>query len=507
MENENEEEIIEQIITAIENNDEKKTIEIIKTISKDFDFRKYDWISDIFSSSKLDEETKFKFCLRTIDLKDKEEAEIDNFFCRQVVPDLLLRCIRDNEEDFTNLVSENKEMQELLVKYIREYPDDAIVIWPRVSSLPLVKQKILEDEEFVATKMGEYEDFFKNLPQDYAHLICYYNARVNEFEFDFLKSLYSKYIGEITGMEDQTLLVTLHYILERRNSMGVSPRIAMNPMRFYIKRIMEDKGFTKEVDTIERKSNMNFVSTVSFVSKYYNTELFRELLDINAIDDVLREKLKYLSKVDKVLGLETLSDLTHKSLDELKKMEKEPMYVSKLVTSGGPTSRTNFSIFPDSTIREIRSIKRDGSTRKLIVGNQDSHESKVEEIYEDDIEFPDDCTTVWQRSIECAKQLSAITLAIESEQCHLYMPSDISDEQTEVLMKLIESTEERGRFGIAVYDHDEDRIYISGIELLDKDDTRSFIQKLTERNLQKTAEEGIIQVLPGINNDIDEEEK
>ncbi|MBR3134368.1 MAG: hypothetical protein IKG56_02790 [Clostridia bacterium] len=503
---ENEEEIIEKIITAIEENDEKKIIEIIKMISKDFDFRKYDWISEIFSSSRLDSDTKFKFCLMAIDLKDNEEADINNFFCRQVVPDLLLRCIRDNEEEFSKLVSENEEMQELLIKYIREYPDDAIVIWHKVSSLPLVKQRILEDEEFVASKMGEYEDFFKNLPQDYAHLICYYNAQANEYEFEMLKSLYGKYIGSITGDEDQSLLVALHYILEKRNKMGVSPRIAMQPMRFYIKRIMEDKEFNKEVEIIEKKSNMNFVSTISFISNYYSTELYRELLDIDSIDDDLREKLEYLSKVDKVIKIEKLSDLTNVSLDELEMMEKEPIVVSGLVTSGGPTSRILSSIFPDSANREIRSIKRDGSTRKLVVGNQESHESKVEEIYEDDIEFPDDCTTAWQRSIECAKQLSAITLVIESEQCHLYMPSNITDEQNEVLMKLLESTEERGRFGVAVYDKDGDRIYISGIELLDREDTRNFIQRLNERNLQNSKDEGIIQVLPDININSDGQE-
>lgn len=481
---ENDEELLKKMKDLVGNKDYEGMKKIIIDIAKDFNFQKFDWLEDFFLNPNLDVKTKIAFCLTSFDISN------EGLFYRQVIPHLLTQCASENITDLVDLVTEDVYLQELLTRFIRECPDDSMKIWHGISNLPLVKEKILNDEDFVAIQMRDYGDFFENLPNEYAHLICYYNAGTSELDYEFIKFLYEKYLGNSVDTDGQNLMIALHYILEKKNNMGINPRIAMQPSRFLLSRVLESEEFFYEIDEFEKKYETSFISSVGFISNYYYCGLYKELMNLDTIDEHLREKIKYLSKVEKVVDINSLNDLNSVSIEELKQMEKDPIYVDELLTSGGPTSLTSRPIFSESASREIRSIKKDGTITRLEVGNQESHESKVKEIYEEEIEFPSSCVTVWQRSIESAKQLSAITLAIESEQCHIYMPSNISKEQLKALTELIETTSEKGRFGIAVYDHGKDRIYISGIELLDKNEAKDFVLRLNERTLQEATRNG-----------------
>lgn len=485
------EQIIKAIDTSVNDSSTKGIKKVIDDISKDFNFEMYNWITDLFMGEELDTRTKLLFCLNGIRVREDSNESINNVFTRQVIPALLSELLMHNEDEFIDLISENDKMQELLVNYIRNEPSDAMQIWHRVSNLKIVKKEILNDEDFISNKLSDEREFFENLPQEYANLICYYNAEFRELDYNYLQYLYEKYFGTILNEKERIDLTALHYHnLKLGNNIGISTKIRMQPVNFVLSEVQKNNNYMSEISEFQNKSNLKFIPAVLFMYKYHNEELYKEITELNELNNGLQEKIVYLAQADRIVGIRTLEDLNCVNLNELKKMDNEVIYVSELESTGGPESKTSSRIFSDSSYREIRRINKDGSMKKIAVGNQESHESAVARIYEEDIDFSSDCITAWQRSIESAKRLSAVTLVIENEQCHIYMPSNISFNQVKKCTELIYSATDSSKFGIAVYDRDKDKTYVNGFDLLKKEEARDFLSRIRKKSIQASFSEG-----------------
>ena len=476
----NKKELVDEINYIIEKNDNERLKILIEEISNNYSFRWFDLIEDVFLDDELDSKTKLDFCLRAMEYRKDHKEGLDNLFTRQVVPYLLLKSIKEDKEYFSKLLNESNSIQELIIDYFKQDPDDAIEVWEQIHDLPLTKKEILDDEEFVAENLRNEESFFNKLPEGYEHLICYYNPEFNEIDFNYIQLLYKQYFGDRITQKQQLKLIALQYYLKKED--GISPTALMQPINYILKEISTGEGFFERLEKLEQNTQLDFISTAILTYHYRDSRLLDELIENEKLDDETKEKLSYLCKNNRIKEINSIADLQNATIEELDSMEKEVLYVSNAFGRGGPGATTIMNVLPDSRDREIRRIDADGKTSRMEVGYQDSHGDVVERIYSEDVQFPDSCKTVFNRSIEAAKQISSVTLVIEYEQCHMYMPSNISNEQIEQCTELIESAIDNGKFGIAVYDRERDKAYITGVDLLDKKEAKSFVTILGEKN-------------------------
>ena len=482
----NKEQLVDEIKRIAEKSDSERLEILIKEISNNFNFSWFNLVEDVFLGNELETKTKLDFLIQAMEYRKEHKEGLDNLFTRQVVPYLLLKNIKEDEEYFKKKINENYEIQELIVDYFKEDPYDAIELWNSIYDLPIAKKRILEDDEFIAENLRNEIDFFNRLPEGYEHLICYYNPEFDEIDFNYIKSWYQQYFGDRINEEQQVKLIALQYYLKKEE--GISPTALMKPLNYILKKISTDEKYFEKLEIISQNTQLDFIPTAILTYNYRDSKLLDELVNCEELDDDMREKLKYLSKNNRIKEINSIADLQNTTLEELEKMDKEVIYVSNAFGRGGPGAITIKNILPDSSDREIRRIDVDGKTSKMEVGYQDSHGDAVERIYSEDVQFPNSCKTVFNRSIEAAKQISSVTLVIEYEQCHMYMPSNISNEQIEQCTELIESAIDNGKFGIAVYDRERDKAYITGIDLLDKEEAKSFVSKLGEKKVNLSEE-------------------
>lgn len=475
------EELANEIKVIVENDDNDRLSALIKTISEGYSFECFDLMEDVLWDTNLDSRIRIEFCLKAMQYRKENNEGIRNIFTRQVIPYLLIESIKRGEEEFANAIKDKKENQEIVLDYFKENPGDAIDYWHLIVDLPGTKSKILDDEDFISEKMREEDTFFTRLPGGYEYLISYYNPEFNEYDFEYLQSLYQQYYGEVTDKDERTNLMALQYYLKANE--GISPTILMQPLKFILKGIKRDRKMLNNIETISEKTKIKFIQTCLLVYKYKDSKLLKQLFECEEITDEMREKLEYLAKTSRILKINSMQDLENNSLEDIKEMEREVTYVSNAFGRGGPVSRTSIPIFPNSTYREVRRIDPNGEMHTFLVGNNEGHDEKVEEIYSEEVKFPETCKTAFSRSIEAAKQISAVTLVIESEQCHMYMPSDLTINQATKCIELVESSTEEGKFGAVVFDKEENRPYILSVDLVDKDEAKRCITRIQKRNI------------------------
>ena len=256
---------------------------------------------------------------------------------------------------------------------------------------------------------------------------------------------------------------------------------------------------------------------LKFASKYCDTKLFKQLSNTSKIsDENLLKKITFLAKNSKISDLNTLEKLITISMSELQKMcyenEEDGNILSYL--PGGPISKTIYSVFADSYEREIRRIDPDGSYKILPLLFEQGHAEGVNIIYKDSITFKDKKGSAVEYSLEATKKLSSITFVIENEQCFIYMPIQITEEQKNIVKNWINSTTEYGKLGIMLYNAKLDKSILANEgDMLNKEGAMDFINNIEIKdkniidmgelgedisNLYETEIGGIVKVGDGI---------
>ena len=497
---------LEYILRVAEELDEENFGRLLTKMAEKYNNLNFQHLDNFFSESPIDAVTKAKFLLRAINAVDGNVTNNREFYF-EVIPYLLETCMQKNKKEFVDFASQDINTQKSLVDYIKKFPMSAIVILDEASNIPLVKEQILEDEEFIVKNFPREGEFFEHLPKEYGHLICFYDTKLNELDFKFIQTLYNKHFGDKLKESEQMQLIRWQYELKAKNDMRVSLKDILQPLEFGLKKIEEDNMFLEQIRSLKDKLKLDITETIQIAFNYQNSKLYQELIASNEIDDTLRAKLEYLSKEKKVVDINSLQDLENVTLEELHDMDKEQTYITSFSFRGGPSSATLKPVFPDSTSREVRRIDQDGTMTTELVKNYENHEDAVKRIYERDVNYQEGCTTVWQRSIEGVKQTLAVTLVIESEQCHMYLPSTISDEQRSKLIELTNSANEASRFGIVIYDLKKDKIYISSKDLVGKEATKQFVLEFKETESNKVIDSNEITKIQENQDEIDSREE
>lgn len=443
---------LEYIVSKSEELDDESFKILLKKMSSYYTGLRFNELCDFINDSDVEIGKKTIFLLRAASIVDINDTE-NRDFNLEYIPYFLGTCIQSNKEGFVNLVTEDPKMQELLVGYIKKFPGSSMVIWPKVSNLPQVREKIWVDERFVIDVLSKEREFYENIPEEYTHFICFYEVKNTKMDIEYMRLLYQKYYGDILPELDQLYLIYWQIKLRENNRMNINPRVFREPLDFGLKKLREDEHFFD----LKEKLQLKIHELMQLAFNYRNSSLYNELISMNEIDEELAQKIKLISRGRKIIGIDTFEDLRSITLDELNNMERESIQVEDISNTvkpntGGPSSRTLENIFTDSTEREIRRINQDGTmATETIERLSERHEDAIKRIYEGEVDYLDNCDSVYRCSIEAIKQLSTITLVIEKEQCYIYLPENLTAEQKRVILELISSAEEEGRFGIVSY--------------------------------------------------------
>lgn len=474
---------LEQSINGILDNDDTEKLEtLINNFSSD-NVYKFGKLMD-----NIDPNTRIKFYLYVMKYRKDNKKSIETKLVKNTIPNLLLKDIIEEEENFKRIINDKDDMKQIIIDYFKESPDNALGIWKHISEWPIAKSEILDDEEFVADKLKSKDSFFEELPEGYEHLICFYNSKHSGYDYNYLLPLYQRYYGEKIDMLQQIKLIYLQSNLKQ--NLGFSNYVQMQPLDFILKAVKKDPDFINTIEELSQKTELDFSNTAVLVYKYRDSKLLRELKEIEKIDEETHKKLEYLSDTNRIVGIDSIKDLQDKSIEELSHMDRELIYGANALGRGSPIAETMNSIFPGSSEREVRRIDKNGKIETMIADLDEGHEELIEKLYSDDVSFTEEYDDAFHRSIEAAKQISAVTLVIESEKCYIYLPSDLTTEQMCVCQELVDSTIQEGKFGIAVYDKEESDYYVeTQSDLYDKENTKQFFKKLSERAKEKSSNE------------------
>ena len=76
------------------------------------------------------------------------------------------------------------------------------------------------------------------------------------------------------------------------------------------------------------------------------------------------------------------------------------------------------------------------------------------------------------------------TLVIESEQCHMYLPSKLTYEQVNKCLELIDLANEYGKFSLLIYDSEQEIKYTYDINLVSIEKTRNYLLRIGNNEQQ-----------------------
>ncbi len=401
---------------------------------------------------------KLKICM-TIACMD-----IRTFFSVEIMSAVINRLIKENEEQFLKLITENEDIQKLCVQCYKNIGELELGNnIEHILMLPDFRKNVLEDEDFISEKMVRRRDFFRCLPKEYAYLISFYNSDM-DFGTSTLRKYYQKYFSECLTNKEQMELAELQHDISIDNYLNLSQKDIMRDIKYVLQQILRDRKFYDNIQNIRGKAVLDLKGAISFAQKYDGTEFYEQLLndECNVFDDDILQKIYYLANKGRVKEPEKLKDIRNVTMQELENMPKDNYYVSRTFLAGGPLSEmNNVRIFEDSTNREIRRIDKNGEVKIVIIPGDRGHDDGVKEIYGDDVKFPKECLTAIERSMEAAKQISSMTYVIENEHCFIIVPDNVSIEQKKISIDWLSTALQEGVIGIFVYDRNKDELYVA----------------------------------------------
>ena len=186
---------IKQILKIQDENERKKEFdEMFSEILEKL--KGLDWREKAASINNID-----------LDIDSKLKFLIMGFFNGQnrsvsfeLIPMVINTLIKTNEEEFWNLINDNIETQGIYAEYLKATPTDIEKNhkneMDKLFSLPEIKEKILDDEELVASSFSRKSDILEKLPKEYGYLISLFDSFFDN-DSKRIRKLYNIYFGEI----------------------------------------------------------------------------------------------------------------------------------------------------------------------------------------------------------------------------------------------------------------------------------------------------------------------
>ena len=373
---------------------------------------------------------------------------------------LLIDFIDSNEDSFIKLLNDEELQNQFSIWFKEETSSHTINsdILEKILKLPKIQENVLQDPKFYNGRNSF--TLFNLIPKEYGSAIAFYDPyNIEEHEEEF-EQLYSKYFNGVLTKSEQLELIKEHIIeLNKHDLFELGKVKKMLPFHHLLNCIIKNKEYYTWIKNIKNNSNLDFDIILKFLYKYDETNLFKNLyLSNETYNKDKIDKIKYLSEENKLVNCEDIENLDDVTLFELQSLPKGKGDNIVINIAGGPTGK-NGMIFKDGYKREVRRVDIDG-TVSIIDGTEMRHEEAVKFAYSD-IEFDSNCTMAIERAVEAVKQLSTITFIIENEMCYLIANDNISEEQFESLNNLIPYDKNSSRFGIILYNSNEDNYTVA----------------------------------------------
>ena len=466
----------------------KKIVIAIKYSSIKSSFREN---RDMICNMQIDVADKLRFLMMAANISYKEmisiEGTLDFFYL------CFNNCTKDFvgfKEDVLELIKKDLDLQKEYTTYFKLVDYRNVELREEMEALlalPMFREFVLTDEEFISDYFRDNDNFYLSLPNEYGYLIAYTAPDY----YSLCELLYSKYFGQQLDSDQIEELIDLQIeIYDEENPFNISMKYKLQKLVFVLKTIATDSNFFDNLKRIQRNVNLSFSEAVDFVCKYYDTELYGELIkDDVIINEDIREKLKYLANSPKKKYIETLTNLGYLTLEDLEDLDEEIDNAARINIGRGPNSKTSNSFYPDSAEKEVRRIDRNGRTdiksSKDTRNNSNDHIDILKSTYDGEIS----CKSNLSQDIaaEAVEKLGSITELIENEKCYIFISEDPSLAQKKKCIDWLRSG--RGNVGIFVY-YDKLKCFIPMTgKLIDVGPTIKYIlrmgDRITEEELEK----------------------
>ena len=438
-----------RITQAIKIEDENERQEAIKQIL--IAMYSYFSINSDFNeicNMKIELSGKLRFFMMASKISCEEEIPIDGSF--DFFDGCFEKCTKDFygfQKDVLELLKNDMDLQKVYATYFKMIDYKTIVLEEEMKvllNLPMIRDYVLTDEEFICKSLKDNEKFYLSLPDDFGYLIAYSNSFYNNIE-----SLYLTYFREKLGFDQNKIeeLIDLHRdIYEEKNPFNISTKYRLKELVFALKKILSDNDFFYNVKKIQEKTNMNFRSAINFVYKYYDTDLYVSLVKKDGkLSSEFMKKIEYLANSRKKPYIQNLANVELLTLEDLEDLDEEIDKDSRISIERGPNSETGLSFYPDSAEKEIRRIDKNGRT--YIINNSDDHIEMLKSMYDGEIVCESNVSQVFAAKV--AEQLGSITELIENETCFVFTPENPSLIQKKICIEWLRTG--RGNGGIFVY--------------------------------------------------------
>lgn len=362
---------------------------------------------------------------------------------------LFVQYTKENKVEFFSSLEASSELRKEVAKwyaYCGYFEPSELEILLKMKEF---QELILDNNELVAKRFKQDDEFFFILPKEYAYLCALYDTRGTGK--NLIHRLYEKHFSDILDENDILELERLHVeITGRPNPFEIGPDIIMMDYEYCLKQITDDPTYLLVLKSISSKTGLDLETVMKFASRYDKTDLLKEVYQREDISEDLVDKIRYISSVGKIKDEGLIQDIDNVSIEELKQAEKEDKTNITYNIIGGAHSRTKEHIFYGYD-REIISIDQDGEVERKRIIFTSNHEEGVKEIYSS-IEFPENCKSAIDRAIYAVIELSTITLIVENETAPSVVPKNMTEAQLSTLTDMFEKANPKGIVAVISYD-------------------------------------------------------
>ena len=393
-------------------------------------------------------------------------CKADESFTLEIIPFCMSKCVFEEKgglkKEVMNLLQTDIEFQKEYAEYFK-YMDYSYYIEHSEQSnlrdilqLDSFKEIVLEDEEFIAKCLANKACFFKCLPKEFGYLISLYN----ETQLEGLQDLYRIYFGEIFSEEQINELSKLQQEMNSSvNIFKVDDYIRKANLTYTLAKASTDSEFWQKLKKLQEVSGIDLKTATMFISKYYESKIFEELLNQSNISLESIKKIEYLAGEATIDNIDEFSSLDEVDMETLRAAPKTWKTGSIAHLMGGPdtskrqsTSNDDFRFFKDSkSCREYRIIYKDGQIIKKALSILEDHGKTIRKMFKGQVNNIDDKMEPIEVCLTAADEIGAITFMIENEQCAIHSPDELTIEQKKAVFELLKKAREDGKIGFYIF--------------------------------------------------------
>lgn len=363
-----------------------------------------------------------------------------------ILPIILVNNYSTHVNELKQLINSDENFKDKFfsnIRLIAQYLNSEIYaeLGQMIYQNPEVQKQLQNSKD--AFELCKQKAFFENLLPENKSLIAYYDQNfitVDEKSYEqcqnTMKEFFQKYYGNMLTEYQQEEIT--EYIFKGDSSQNsnklvgrYTPKITRREnIEYLLKQSEANPEIFAQIDSI--KNNLlsrNLSNAIDFTKRYGQTQLYVEVLQkikTGNIDNQLQEKIQYLAKRNKLLGIDSLQDLEGKTMDELRDIITclEPM--SELMKSHSKVSgdQTTKRIIFDVS-REIVTISRDG--KENFIPAPSDHTSTLKVIYHKKLETNQ--MGGYEVASEVARKLGDVLLVTEGNTLLMYFPKNITTQQ------------------------------------------------------------------------------